>query len=185
MHKVRREALYAAIDSSSRGQPLAVTSLGRGLNGGIGEKHQIKRMDRLLSNRHLQAQRVQIYTTVARLIIGSCPRPVIVMDWSDLDGAKRDYLLRASLIIEGHGLTLLEEVHTLATKDKQCTHQLFLKQLQGIVPRSARPIVLTDAGFRTTGLSLFGDIYQIDGQEFSPFQRQADRQRRGARQAVR
>ena len=55
MHARRHKALCAAVDSSLRGQPLAVTALGRGLSGNIDEKHQIKRMDRVLSNHHLQA----------------------------------------------------------------------------------------------------------------------------------
>ena len=128
MHAVRRKALYAAIESSLHGHPLAVTTLGRGPSGSVDEKHQLKRMDRVLSNPHLQAQRVQLYTDIARLIIGGCQRPVIAVGWSDLDGAKRHYLLRASLIVEGRALTLLEEVHTLAGKDRRRTHQRLLTQ---------------------------------------------------------
>ena len=116
MHARRHKALCAAVDSSLRGQPLAVTALGRGLSGNIDEKHQIKRMDRVLSNHHLQAQRVQIYTQSAKRMLGACSRPVIAVDWLDLDGAKRHFLLRASLIIQGRALTLYEEVHTLGTK---------------------------------------------------------------------
>ena len=149
MHARRHKALCAAVDSSLRGQPLAVTALGRGLSGNIDEKHQIKRMDRVLSNHHLQAQRVQIYTQSAKRMLGACSRPVIAVDWSDLDGAKRHFLLRASLIIQGRALTLYEEVHTLGTKEKRRTHGLFLRQLQGIVGAQPRPILLTDAGFRT------------------------------------
>ena len=52
MHARRHKALCAAVDSSLRGQPLAVTALGRGLSDNIDEKHQIKRMDRVLSNHH-------------------------------------------------------------------------------------------------------------------------------------
>ena len=43
MHSRRHKALCAAVDSSLRGQPLAVTALGRGLSGNTDEKHQIKR----------------------------------------------------------------------------------------------------------------------------------------------
>lgn len=149
MHAVRREAVLSAVVSSLKGQVLTVTALGRGLDSGVDEKHQIKRMDRLLSNRHLHAQRVNLYAGVARLIIGACARPVIAVDWSDLDGAKRHYLLRASLVMNGRALTLYEEVHTLATKEKPRTHRLFLQRLHDIVPDTARPVVLTDAGFRT------------------------------------
>ena len=119
MHATRRKALCAAVDSSLRGQPLAVTALGRGLGESTDEKHQIKRMDRMLSNHHLQAQRVQIYTAIAKRIMGACSRPVIAVDWSDLDGAKRHFLLRGSLILQGRALTLYEEVHELSSKEKR------------------------------------------------------------------
>ena len=149
MHAMRRKTLYAAVGSALRGHPLAVTALGRGLGGDVDEKHQIKRMDRVLSNYHLQSQRVEIYTNVARMVIGSCARPVIAVDWSDLDGAKRHFLLRASLIIEGRALTLYEEVHGLASKEKPRAHRAFLKQLKTMVPERCCPTLVTDAGFRT------------------------------------
>ena len=149
MHATRRRALYAAVDSALRGQPLAVTALGRGLAQDIDEKHLIKRVDRVVSNRHLQAQCGAIYAQIARLLIGACPRPVIAIDWSDLDGAKRHYLLRAALVIQGRTLTLYEEVHRLREKDKPRTHRRFLKRLHAIVPEWCRPVLLTDAGFRT------------------------------------
>ena len=56
-------------------------------------------------------------------MLGTCPRPVIAVDWSDLDGAKRHFLLRASLLIDGRALTLVEEVHTLSGKDKRLSHR--------------------------------------------------------------
>ena len=149
MHARRHKALCAAVDSSLRGQPLAVTALGRGLSESTDEKHQIKRMDRMLSNHHVQAQRVQIYTEIAKRMLGACSRPVIAVDWSDLDGAKRHFLLRASLIMQGRALTLYEEVHGLSSKEKRRTHAAFLQRLHGIVGTHARPILVTDAGFRT------------------------------------
>ncbi len=149
MHKCRREAVFAAVGAALEGQSLAVSALGRGLNGLTDEKHQIKRMDRLLSNSHLQAERVSIYSAVAKLMLGAATRPVIAVDWSDLDGSKRHYLLRASLVIEGRSLTLYEEVHTLSGKDKRVTHKRFLGRLQAIVPATAQPVLVSDAGFRT------------------------------------
>ena len=149
MHARRREALFVAVSSSLRGQPLAVTALGRGLDGEADEKHQIKRMDRLLSNRHLQSERESLYRDVARLMVGCCARPVIAVDWSDLDGTKRHFLLRASLILDGRALTLYEEVHSAAGKDKPRTHQQLLNRLKAILPAHSHPVVVSDAGFRT------------------------------------
>ena len=54
----------------------------------------------------------------------------------------------ASVAVNGRSATVYEEVHTLA-KDKRCTHQAFLRQLQAVLPVGCRPIIVTDAGFRT------------------------------------
>ena len=66
-----------------------------------------------------------------------------------LDARKRHYLLRASVAVNGRSATVYEEVHTLAGKDKRRTHRAFLRQLQAVLPVGCRPIIVTDAGFRT------------------------------------
>ena len=149
IHRTRGQSLSAAVSSALSGHALSVTSLGRGLRGPVDEKHQIKRMDRLLSNRHLQGERVGIYRAVALKMLGSCQRPVIAVDWSDLDGCQRHFLLRASLLTEGRSLTLYEEVHPLSGKDKPASHAQLLRQLQAFLPSDAQPVMVTDAGFRT------------------------------------
>ena len=87
--------------------------------------------------------------TYSGLLIGARTRPVLLVDWSDLDARKRHYLLRASLAVNGRSATVYEEVHTLASKDKRRTHRAFLRQLQAVLPVGCRPIIVTDAGFRT------------------------------------
>ena len=149
IHSARRQVLVAAVSAALSGQALSVTALGRRLDSGVDEKHQIKRVDRLLSNRHLQRERMSIYQALARQMLGTCPRPLIAVDWSDLDGAKRHFLLRASLLIDGRALTLIEEVHTLSGRDKRLSHQQLLDRLQEIMPSNATPVLVTDAGFRT------------------------------------
>jgi hypothetical protein len=53
MHRTRRHALEATVQAGLAGQRLTVTDLGRSLNSPTSHKHQIKRVDRLLSNTHL------------------------------------------------------------------------------------------------------------------------------------
>ena len=149
MHWVRRASLAASVLGALRGRRLTVTAIGRALPGRTSQKHAIKRADRLLSNRHLHAQRVQHYQDLCRLFIGVRTRPVLLIDWSDLDACKRHFLLRASLAVNSRSITVYEEVHTLKTKEKRRTHRAFLRQLQALLPVGCRPIIVTDAGFRT------------------------------------
>ncbi|HZA29559.1 MAG TPA: IS4 family transposase, partial [Gammaproteobacteria bacterium] len=90
-----------------------------------------------------------IYSALTQQLIGKKPRPVIIVDRSDLDECKRHFLLRASVPVAGRSLTLYEEVHTVQSKEKPKTHQRFLQQLQTMLPPECRPIIVTDAGFRT------------------------------------
>ncbi len=48
------------------GEALTVTHLGRSITSEAKEKHCIKRADRLLSNRRLQGERTEIYSSLTR-----------------------------------------------------------------------------------------------------------------------
>lgn len=149
MHASRRGALSACVASLLGGSSATVTRIGRGLKSRAKEKHNIKRADRLLSNHRLHGEAMTIYASMARTIIQGIARPIILVDWSDLDASKRHFLLRATLAIDSRCLTLYEEVHEVTTKEKPKTHRQFLNRLAGIVGPDCHPIIVTDAGFKT------------------------------------
>lgn len=146
---MRRTALFVNVMAALHGEVLTVTHLGRSITSEAKEKHCIKRADRLLSNRRLQRERRDIYGSLTQLVIGNKQGPVIIIDWSDMDECKRHFLLRASVPLNGRSLTLYEEVHTVKSKEKPKTHQQFLQTLKSLLPPNCRPILVTDAGFRT------------------------------------
>ena len=154
MHQTRRHALEATVQAGLVGRRLTVTDLGRSLDSPSSHKHQIKRVDRLLSNTHLHQETREIYRLLCHQLIGSRTRVTLLIDWSDMDAYKRHFLLRASLMLEGRSLTVYEEVHTIHTKEKLQTHARFLEQLSLIIPAGCRPILVSDAGFRTTWFKL-------------------------------
>lgn len=148
MHQARRNALTEVVLAAIADRRLSVTGLGRALDSDAREKHCIKRADRLIGNEYLYSEFRDVYYAFSQIIIGTSQRPVILIDWSDLDPYKRHYLLRASVAVDGRSLTLYEEVHELKTKDKHKTHHQFLQRLNELLPEACRPIVVTDAGFR-------------------------------------
>ena len=152
MHASRREAVVAMVSSALDGATLTVTSLGRGITGDAFEKHRIKRADRLLSNRHLLSERVGLYQTLARRVIGSTTRPLISVDWSNLDDGKTRYLLRASVAMAGRALTVYEEVHPRERFMKAKVERQFLARLAEVLGAASRPIIVTDAGFHNPWL---------------------------------
>jgi len=148
MHKIRRACFFAAIESAMNGGALSVTGLGRNICNMALEKHRIKRIDRLCSNVKFHREIKSIYHRLAAQVVGRLPRPVIHIDWSDMDGRKGHFLLRASLAAQGRSLTLYEEIHPLRTKEKPHVHHAFMVKLKGLLPENAIPIIVTDAGFR-------------------------------------
>ncbi|WP_019677966.1 IS4 family transposase [Arsukibacterium perlucidum] len=148
MHSQRRQALEACVKSAVHQNKLTITQLGRGIHGKAFEKHKIKRADRLCSNGHLYRELPLIYGALVKLVASSLPRPVILVDWSDLDARRRHFLLRASLAFDGRSITLYEQVHPLCRKEKPAIHLAFLQHLKAMLPEQCKPIIVTDAGFR-------------------------------------
>lgn len=148
MHATRQKAVIDCVHSLASGSAATVTSIGRGIHSNAYEKHNIKRADRLLSNQHLLREQPLIYAAVCRLFC-TAKHPTISIDWSDLDECKRHFLLRASLNFDGRAITLYEEVHPLSTKEKPSAHKLFLRRLSLLLPTGCKPVIVTDAGFKT------------------------------------
>lgn len=149
MHSTRRKSLFSCVESLLHSSDATVTSIGRGIYSKAKEKHRIKQADRLLSNTHLNDDAFDIYSSFAKSLIPHGSKPLILIDWSDLDNNKRNFLIRASLVCNSkRGIPIYEEVHGIGTKEKPKTHKLFLQNLVKIVPEYCVPIIITDAGFK-------------------------------------
>ena len=126
VHLKRLAALLACVSAALLGQRITLSELGRALPSRAQVKHSIKRVDRLLGNRQLAAERFDIYQAIARLLVADVQRPVILVDWSDLTADRRWQLLRAALPVGGRALTLYEEVHPLRHFANRRVHGAFL-----------------------------------------------------------
>jgi hypothetical protein len=73
IHVKRREALAGAVDAISQGAAATVTSMGRRLRSITRIKRRIKRMDRLIGNPQLSAERKRFYHVITRRLISGCP----------------------------------------------------------------------------------------------------------------
>jgi hypothetical protein len=149
IHAARLKVLFEVIGAALHGAPLTLTCLGRGLRGTAYTKHKIKRVDRLLSNTKLAAERNAIYCALIRRLLAYEAHPVILIDWSDVTIDRRWQLLRAALPAQGRSLTLYEEVHPLSYFANPLVQRRFLSRLRELLPEHCKPIVITDAGFCT------------------------------------
>jgi hypothetical protein len=150
IHAKRLRTLLIATQGLLNSQRLSLTRIGRALPGTAYVKHNIKRIDRLLGNVWLHHERQGIYAALMAILLKNQTQPVILVDWSDLGTPGDEQLLRASIPIGGRAVTLYEEVHPLLKLDNPNVHDAFLKKLKALLPKSCRPIVISDAGFRNT-----------------------------------
>jgi hypothetical protein len=152
IHKKRSQCLVDVVAALIDSGKLWISALGRGIENQTTSKHNIKKVDTLVGNRHLHDEREYLYKYVVDAWIGSKKRPVIIIDWSPIAGDCKHHFLRASVTGVGRAMTLYEEVHAQEQYANNTAHKRFLQKLSTILPIGCRPIVVTDAGFRNTGL---------------------------------
>src|ERR1043165_5868615 len=147
-HRARSLALMKVVQALVAGGKLCLTHLGRFRAGSARVKHHIKAVDRLLGNRHLHAERPDIYRAIAHTLLRDSRRPVIIVDWSDFELHREWVLLKAAVPTEGRAVTIYEKVFPFKRYNSPGAHREFLKELAAILPPNTKPIVVTDAGFR-------------------------------------
>jgi hypothetical protein len=148
-HAARTAVLLRGVTAVLKGGRLALTHLGRHLPGSAQVKHQIKALDRLLGNRHLSRERDGIYRAMAETLLRGKTRPIVVIDWSDAQPGRKWVMLKAALPVEGRAISLYERVFPMSRYNSPGANREFLASLRAILPEKCRPIVVTDAAFRS------------------------------------
>ena len=155
MHAARWQALRDVSVSAVSGRPLTLTGLALGAARNTSVRHRVKCVDRLLANPHLKDERIAAYAALARTWLSGLPQLLIVIDWSSLSADMQWHWLRASVVAEGRSLTLYEEVHPRKHLSAKRVHSQFVARIKALLPHTERPpIILTDAGFRSTWFRL-------------------------------
>ena len=151
MHATRWQVLRDVVVSAVGGRALTLTALALGTMQATSVRHRVKRVDRLLANPHLERERIDAYRALAHAWLSGLPQLLIVVDWSGLTADLKWHWLRASVVVDGRSITLYEEVHPRKHLAARSVHRRFVKRLAALLPATASPpIILTDAGFRTT-----------------------------------
>jgi hypothetical protein len=127
------------------GGRLSLTAIGRALARTGSPKHDIKRVDRLLSNRKMWRELRLYFRDIARFVIGTWAKPVIVLDWTKV--TDDFHALVAAVPVGGRAVTIYEEVHPERNLGNARVQGAFLRALAEVLPRGCQPIIVTDAGF--------------------------------------
>lgn len=155
MHAARWQALHDVSVAAVIGKPLSLTGLALGAARPTSVRHRVKCVDRLLGNPHLKDERIAAYAALANMWLSGLPQLLIVIDWSSLSADMQWHWLRASVVVEGRSLTLYEEVHPRSQLGAKRVHSQFVSRLKALLPPMQRPpIIVTDAGFRSTWFRL-------------------------------
>lgn len=150
MHKSRRNSLLCATRAALGAHSHTLSNLARAMDSKCAVRHRVKRMDRLLGSVALQQECDTVYAALAIHHLQGVSTPLILVDWTDLNAARSWQMIRASSALEGRSITLYEEVHSIKQATSAGVHKAFLAKLKAMLPATCRPIVITDAGFRST-----------------------------------
>lgn len=154
LHAKQAEAVKVAVCGVLEGGRLSLSQLARSAESTTTMRHRVKRMDRLLGNGALHAARATIYHDVAERWLAGINQVLVVIDWSDVTADQQWHLLRASVVVEGRSMTLFEEIHPQRKYGDRTVHRRFLARLANLLPIGCIPIIMTDAGFRSTWFAL-------------------------------
>lgn len=154
LHVKLSEAVKAAVCGALRGGRLSLSQLARSVESATTMRHRVKRIDRLLGNASLHGARAKIYRELAAQWLTGIDRVLVVVDWSDATTDQRWHLLRASVAVEGRSVTLYEEIQPQQKYGDREVHRRFLARLANLLPVGCLPIIMTDAGFRSTWFDL-------------------------------
>jgi hypothetical protein len=152
VHLARVRVVFAAVRTLLKFGRLSLTSLGRSIAENTSPKHGIKRIDRLVGNARLHAERLAFYRGIARRIITPGSQPVILVDWTAV--TPKLWALAAAVSFEGRALMIYAETHPISRYLKPHVNAEFLHQLERVLPRGCAPIIVADAGFRSPFMKL-------------------------------
>jgi hypothetical protein len=151
IHLSRVRLVFAAVYTLLRSGKLSLTSLGRAIAGATAHRHGIKRIDRLLGNRHIHRERVDFYRALARGLVRPGSRPLVIVDWTAV--TTQLWALVAAVPYQGRALIIYAETHGITSYMKPHVNKAFLDNVKAVLP-ACTPIIVTDAGFRTPWMRL-------------------------------
>jgi hypothetical protein len=157
IHTKRVDSLANATLGLMTGASLGVALIGKSLAQarGLLPKHAVKQVDRLLSNRKLEAW--DIFATWVPELVGSRTDLIVALDWTDYDADGQATL--ALTLVTRHGrATPLVWPSVLKDELKDARNDCEdagLRRLAEVLPANVRATLLADRGFADTKLFEF------------------------------
>lgn len=148
IHATRLQSVMDVATGLQHSQQLSIASIGRHLESDAKLKHRIKKVDRLLSNKHLYNELSDIYIGLSDYVfkyIKQDDYSPIVIDLCYLKDTHDIQMLSAEIATQGRTLPLYGEVfeiNELKSRGKE-----FLSKLSRCIPSDKEVLIIMDAGF--------------------------------------
>lgn len=148
IHENRLAALLDVSQALQYSNNLSLTAIGRKLSGDTSIKHKVKKIDRLIGNKHLHAELTDLYKGLAEFVftyLSQDKKLPIVIDLCFLKDDKAVQMLSAEVTTKGRTLPIYREVFKEGElKDRAAS---FLANLKACLPTDRMVIIILDAGF--------------------------------------
>lgn len=148
IHAKRLQALMDVATGLQHSKRFSITDIGRHLQSDSELKHRIKKVDRLLGNKHLYSELSEIYTGLSQYVfkyIAHDKTIPIVVDLCFLKDSQDIQMLSAEIATQGRTIPLYREVfeiNHLKGREKE-----FISKLSNCIPPGRDVLLIMDAGF--------------------------------------
>src|SRR4051812_31672049 len=161
IHTKRVDSLANATLGVMTGASMGVAIIGKSLAQarGLLPKHAIKQVDRLLSNRKLEAW--DLFATWVPEVVGSRTDLIVAMDWTDFDADGQATLALKLVTRHGRATPLIWlSVHKDELTDARNAYEdAAVRRLAEVLPDDVKVTLLADRGFADT--KLFGFLAEL------------------------
>lgn len=149
LHAKRVMSLSRAMEGVLKSGSLGVTAIGHGLAAvqHLDQKHAVKQVDRLLSNKGLNVD--ALAPAWVSYVIGDKTELVINMDWTEFDECDQSMLVLALQTGRGRSTPLLwrTAVKSELYGKRNAIEDALVERLRELIPREVHVIIVADRGF--------------------------------------
>lgn len=148
IHSTRLQAVMDVAAGLTRSQELSISSIGRCLVSDAKLKHKIKKVDRLVSNKHLYSELSDIYSGLSSYVFKYLDKDSyvpIVVDLCYLKDTHDMQMLSAEVATQGRTIPIYRDVFEINNLKGRA--QAFISKLIECIPKNRDVLLIMDAGF--------------------------------------
>ena len=148
IHSTRLQSVLDVATGLQKSRNLSLTAIGRQLSSDTAIKHRVKKVDRLLGNRHLYKELTSIYQGLSSYIlryVNQTQHLPLIVDLCYMKDSYAVQMLSAELALKGRSLPIYREV--FEENQLKGRAPAFIERLSSCIPAGREVLIIMDAGF--------------------------------------